>query len=253
MSRGFTVSTPRKSGYDDIDWVSDEEKKSFPQVFFMGISELKTITNHLLSDGCSADLPAAVVLNAGYPDCTIISGTVGNIAAKLPETSMPGIIIAGNVADSRFLFKEHGALNGMRVLFTGSEALSDKAVREIRDFGGIPICMPMIKLERVVEAGEKISSVDWLIVNSPSSAKLLVESGIDLRRLPKIAVCGKGTAKVFEKHNIYPEICPEHDFGTDGLLEALENKIKNSDKIIRLCSSNSKTEMLKKIAPAVED
>jgi len=256
MSRGFTVSTPRKSGSDDIEWISDEEKKSFPQVFFMGISELKTITDHLLSDGCSPDLPAAIVLNAGYPDCTIISGTVGNIAKKLPETSMPGIIIVGNVADSRFLFKEHGALSGMRVLFTGSEALSKKAVREIRGFGGIPICMPMIKLEKIAEAGEKICSADWLIVNSPSSAKLLIEFGIDLRNLPKIAVCGKETAAMFRKHNIYPDICPEQDFGTDGLFKALSCEIKSSDKIIRLCSSNSKPElsqMLKKVAPDTEE
>jgi uroporphyrinogen III methyltransferase / synthase len=256
MSRGFTVATPRKSGSADIEWISDEEKKSFPQVFFMGISELETITGHLLSDGCSPDLPAAIVLNAGYPDCTVINGTVSNIATKLPKTSMPGIIIVGNIADSRFLFKEHGALNGMRVLFTGSEALSEKAVREIRDFGGIPICMPMIKLEKIAGGREKISSADWIIVNSPSSAELLIKSGIDLRKLPKIAVCGKETAAVFDKHNIYPEICPEHDFGADGLFKAFEQEIKSSDKIIRLCSSNSKselTEMLKKIAPATED
>ncbi len=256
MSRGFSVVTSRKSGSADIDWISPEEKKSFPQVFFMGASELKTITDNLLSDGCSPELPVALVFNAGYPDCTVVSGTVGNIAAKMPETSMPGIIIVGNIADSRFLFKEHGALSGMRILFTGSEALSNKAIREISDFGGIPICMPMIKLKRVAEAGDEISSADWLIVNSPSCAKLLLSSGHDLRRLPKIAVCGKETASVFEKHNIYPEIWPEQDFGADGLFKAIENEIKSSDKIIRLCSSDSKpelTEMLKKIAPNTEE
>ncbi|MBU8901484.1 MAG: uroporphyrinogen-III synthase, partial [Victivallales bacterium] len=60
---------------------------------------------------------------------------------------------------------------------------------------------------------------------------------------------------VFEKYNIYPDICPEQDFGTDGLFKALAGEIKKSDKIIRLCSDNSKvelTEMLKKIAPDSE-
>ncbi|MBU8901788.1 MAG: uroporphyrinogen-III C-methyltransferase, partial [Victivallales bacterium] len=230
ISRGFSVATPRKSGSHLIEWISDEERKNFSQVFFMGVSELKTITKHLLSDAYSPEMPAAVVFNAGYPDCTVVSGTIANIADKLPETSMPGIIITGNIADSRFLYKKHGILSNIRVLFTGSEALKDKAVREIRDFGGIPICMPMIEIQRLDRVSpskknlegesplepfcfEKISKADWLIVNSPSAAKLLLESGMDLRKLPKIAVCGKETAKVFEKYNIYPDICPEQDFG----------------------------------------
>jgi uroporphyrinogen III methyltransferase / synthase len=257
MSRGFSVATPRKSGSSGIEWISDEEKKSFPQVFFMGVSELKTITDNLLADGYSNELPASVVFNAAYPDCSVVSGTIGDIADKLPKTSKPGIIIAGDIADSRFLYKKHGALNGIRILFTGSEALNDKAVRVIQNFGGIPICMPMIKLERLDGVSpSKIKKADWLIVNSPSSAKLLLESSLDLRKLPKIAVCGKGTAEVFEKHNIYPELCPEHDFGTDGLYESISSKIKSSDKIIRLCSDNSKselTEKLKEIAPDTED
>jgi uroporphyrinogen III methyltransferase / synthase len=259
ISRGFTVATPRKSGSSAIEWFSPEERKLFPQVFFMGIGELKKITKKLISDGHSSDLPISIVLNAGYPDCRVISGNIENIAEKLPKTSMPGIIITGNIAESRFLYKEHGILNGMRILFTGSEALQDKAVREIRNFGGVPICKPMIKLKRLDGVSpsnlEKISKADWIIVNSPSSAELLIESGMDLRKLPKIAVCGKETAKVFEKHNIYPNICPEQDFGTDGLFKAMKDKIKKSDKIIRLCSSNSKpelTEMLKKIAPDTE-
>lgn len=256
MSRGFSVATPRKAGSSTIEWISDKEKKSFAQVFFMGVSELKTITDHLLSDGYSPELPVSVVFNSGYPDCMVISGTIENIAEKLPKTSMPGIIIAGNVADSRFLYKEHGVLSGMRILFTGSEALKDKAVRTIRDFGGIPICMPMIKLERTAGLGEKICKADWFIVNSPSCAKLLLESGVDLRKLPKVAVCGRGTAEIFEKYNIYPDLCPEQDFGTDGLYKTLVGEIKSSDKIIRLCSDNSKsglTEKLKKIAPDTED
>jgi uroporphyrinogen III methyltransferase / synthase len=262
MSRGFTVVTPRKSGSAGIEWISAEEKKLFPQVFFMGVSELKIITNHLLSDGYSAEMSVSVVFNAGYPDCTVVSGTVGDIAEKLPETSMPGIIIAGNVSDSRFLYKKHGVLNGIRVLFTGSEALQDKAIREILDFGGIPICKPMIKLQHLEGESplepsffEKILTADWLIVNSPSAAELLMNSDIDLRKLPKIAVCGKETAKVFKKYNIYPDICPDQNFGADGLFEAMKNEIKKSDKIIRLCSSNSKTaltEKLKKIAPDSE-
>ena len=257
MSRGFTVATPRKSGSSGIEWISDKEKKSFSQVFFMGVSELKTITNHLLSDGYSPELPVSVVFNAGYPDCTVISGTIGDIADKLPETSKPGIIITGDIADSRFLYKAHGLLSGIRILFTGSEALKDKAVRAIRDFGGTPICMPMIKLERLDGVSpSKINRTDWLIVNSPSCAKLLIESAMDLRKLPKIAVCGKGTAKVFEKHNIYPDVCPEQDFGAEGLFEAMKKVIKSSDKIIRLCPDSSKakfTEKLKKIAPDTED
>jgi uroporphyrinogen III methyltransferase/synthase len=256
IARGFTVSTPCKSGSSDIEWFSLEEKKLFPQVFFMGISELEKITANLLADGYPPELPAAVVLNAGYPDCEIINGTINDIKNQLPKTSKPGIIIVGENADKQFLFHGNGLLNGMRILFTGSENLCSKAIMEIHSLGGIPICMPMIKLEKIIEINEQIRSADWLIVNSPSCAKLLIDSKLDLRRLPKIAVCGIETAAVFNKNNIFPEICPEDNFGTEGLYKTLIKEIKSSDKIIRLCSSSSNstlTQKLKETAPCTED
>jgi len=41
VSRGFTVFTPRIAGSRSVEWLSKNEKKSLPQVLFMGVSELK--------------------------------------------------------------------------------------------------------------------------------------------------------------------------------------------------------------------
>jgi len=68
---------------------------------------------------------------------------------------MPGLVIIGEIADSKYLFKSSGALQGMKVLFAGSESLQDKARNAIADFGGTPIIMPMIKLQPLDESNEK--------------------------------------------------------------------------------------------------
>lgn len=263
VSRGFTVSTPRKSGLSTVEWLSDAEKKSLPQVLFMGVSELKKIIVNLLNDGYLSNTKISLIYNAGYPDREIISGTLEDIVSKQPKLSMPGIVIIGEVADSKYLFKNHGALNGMRILFTGSEALQEKVKNIIEDFGGIPILMPMIKLkllEGIEESIDKIFNADYLIVNSPSSASFLFEAlkkrSCDLRRLPKIAVCGKATEEIFIKHNIFPDICPSENYSAEALLKSLEGEIKSSDKIVRLCSDKSSstlTDELLKLSDNVEN
>ena len=258
LSRGFNVFSPRKSGSGDIEWLSDEEKSMLPQVFFMGVGKLKAICEKLFAEGRNLETPVAVVFNAGYPDQKIINGAIENIVDKMPNTSMPGIIIVGDIANKDFIFREHGILAGKRILFAGSEALMTKAERNIRDFDGIPLLKPMIKLESCLEEveTEKIIKADWVIVNSPSSARFLIDSGVDLRKLPKIAVCGKQTAAVFKASGIRPEICPENDFGVAGLLKSIKGELKKSDKVIRLCSDESDsslTDELKKIAPDTEE
>ena len=253
-ARGFNVFSPRKSGSSDIEWLSDEEKSEMPQVFFMGVGKLKGICEQLLAEGRNSATPVAVVFNAGYPDQKIINGTIENITDKMPDASMPGIIIVGDIANRDFIFREHGVFAGKRILFAGSEALKTKAERNIREFGGIPVSMPMIELESCLKEAEikEISKADWIIVNSPSSAEFLVESGVDLRKLPKIAVCGKQTAAIFEARGIKPEICPEKDFGAAELLKSIKGELKKSDRVVRLCSDKSDsllTDELKKIAP----
>jgi uroporphyrinogen-III synthase/REP element-mobilizing transposase RayT len=87
------------------------------------------------------------------------------------------------------------------------------------------------------------TSYDWIIITSPSSVKVFVEilknQKYDFRRLPKIMVCGSGTADEFRKRGIIPDISALEDFGTQGLLNAAKFAIKKGDRILRLKSDKA--------------
>lgn len=244
ICRGFTVATPRKAESGKIEWFPPEERDNFTQVYFMAAREAAAVTANMLSAGYPADLPTAVVYNAGCADRTIITGTLADIADKLPDNSLPGIILAGRTADKSFLYANHGALAGVRILFCGSQALAERAEAAILDFGGTPIIMPMLDIQASGNIDfADIMSADWLIVPSPSCAQILLETwckaAIDIRRLPKLAVCGPGTAGVFIDQGIIPEICPDTDSGSDGLIACLKQQLCRHDKVVRLHSDKA--------------
>lgn len=243
LSRGFTVATPRRSGSGAFEPLSPTEQHDLPQVQFMAAAELPAVCANWKQQGYAGDLPAAVVYDAGGEEETIITGTIDNIVGQIKTPSQPGLVIAGNAADRRYLFARHGALRGMKILFTGSTVLQEKAAELIRRYDGRPILRPMIRLQAVPEATAILNQSvihDWLIITSPAAAELLFSvaeaNRFDLRRLPKLAVCGPGTAAPFIRRGIYPEVCPEHDFGAAGLTEELRKRLFSDESAIRPCS-----------------
>jgi uroporphyrinogen III methyltransferase/synthase len=219
--------------------------------FFMGVSELPNIVKSLIENGRSEDEAAAVVFSAGTNQEKTVCSTLSKIAEKAKEerdNSQPGIFIVGENAHSRFLYKSNGALQGEKVLLTCSEAIMDKAAMTVFDLGGKPVCMPMIKLSSnpsAKEALQNLSDYNWLVATSPSAAKCLMalmkELKIDLRELPKIMVCGPGTAEEFIKNGIYPFIEPDENFGAEGLSAKAKMTLWDGDKILRLKSDLAKT------------
>ena len=127
-----------------------------------------------------------------------------------------------------------------------------KAACEIRRFGGIAIPLPMVKLEFAPSfSGQSETAVlqqdlplykdfDYLLFTSPGAVKVfLTHADIDLRQLPKIMVCGPGTAEEFRQVCIIPEIIAEKDFGASGLLEIAAAKLTSGSNILRLCSDKA--------------
>jgi uroporphyrinogen-III synthase len=255
--------TPRKSGSSKFEHVSKEEKLAFPSVFFMGLSETANIAKSLIKDGLRKDEPAAVVLSAGNASAQeIISSSLGEFARaaiKIPGGESPGIFIVGENANPKYVLKNNGALAGKKVLLTCSESIMDKAVDEIYDLGGIPIRMPMIKLE-VAQASCLCTSFDWIIITSPAAVKIFIEvlknRKYDFRQLPKIMVCGPGTSEEFQKHGINPDVEADDHFGAEGLLKTARLKVKKGDSVLRLRSDKADEALsceLRKLGAVVTD
>jgi uroporphyrinogen III methyltransferase/synthase len=245
LSRGFSVATPRKADSSGFSAFSNNELKTMPTVFFMGTSVLEDIIKDMLQRGFSETECVSVVFAAGTDFEKIISGTILNIIEKtkdiIKKTQMPGIIIVGPIADSKFLYTRHGALAGKKVLITVSEALQEKTATYIHNFDGIAIPFPLIKLKAIDDF--KPINADYYIFTSPSSVKIFMnkylEFNYDIRKLPKIIVCGKGTSDAFKIYGIIPDIEPIENFGADGLLQILSNSLPMNCNIVRWCSDKS--------------
>ncbi len=244
VSRGFTALTPRAQG-GAVAGVSEEVRKRLPLVLFMSVRVAGDVARELLAEAWPAETPAAIVLNAGADDESIVrttlAGLAGGIAGGLAADA-PGLIVIGEAAAGTYR-RDAGPLSHCRVLLTCSEALLDKAALRVADFGGLPILRPLIRLTpcaEALEAAGRAAQYDWLVLTSPSAVRIFMElardAGVDLRRLPKIMACGPGTAAAFAEHGVRPELCPQADYSAEGVARLLEECDFSGQRVLRLRS-----------------
>jgi uroporphyrinogen-III synthase len=81
-------------------------------------------------------------------------------------------------------------------------------------------------------------------------------AAFDIRRLPKIMVCGPGTSDEFRKYGIIPELEASTDYGAAGMLKTINGIIRNGDKVLRLRSDKANENLaceLRKLGAVVTD
>ncbi|MFA7231098.1 MAG: uroporphyrinogen-III C-methyltransferase [Victivallaceae bacterium] len=256
VARGFSVFSARLAGSEHFQPVTETEIRTQPCVFFMGLADAPAIASSLIAEGRPETEPAAIICSAGAPEQKIIATNLQTLAAGKVEidTSVPGLIVVGNIADEKYLYRSNGALEGKKILLTCSDALLRRAVPAVWDAGGVPLEFPLIRL--VPEPGwlknvQPLTKYDWIVLTSPSAVEIFMEqikqAGIDLRQLPSFAVCGSGTAGAFAPYGIIPELVPEKNFGAAGLLEQLLDKVKPGQKLFRLRSELADSEITAKL------
>ncbi len=266
VSRGFTALTPRKAASSEFEPVPPEERAKLPLVFFMGASEAARICSQLIAEGRAPSMPAALVLGAGTKDVQAVTGTLKSLPGKikkLPPTTLPGLVIVGEPADGKYLYKRFGALAGKRVLLVCSETVMAKAARAVEDFAGTPVELPMAKLIpdfKAIDALPPFEGVDWLLASSPSSAKFLlerlVETGSCLRKLPKIMTCGAETSREFRRFGIVPDAEPKENFSAEAIVECAKLRIEPGERVLRLRSDiagNALAKSLRKLGISVSE
>lgn len=249
VSRGFTVMTPRKEG-GALGEVTESIRRELPMVFFMALSAATEVSRQLIGEGRSPQTPAAVVYGAGSDQSWVLEGDLSNIATRIKEAAceMPGLLIIGEAA--RYRYRKGGAFEGRRVLLTASDALQDKAAGLVADYGGLPVCRPLIRLVVTPEAAGKISRLreyDWVVLTSPSAVRcfgeLLHETGTDFRAIPKIVSCGGGTTQELRKLGLAADIEPAAGFGAEGLLAAVKPLVTPGLRVLRLRSDKAGAEL----------
>ncbi len=262
VSRGFTVLTPRKEG-GGIGSVALDERRKLPLVFFMALSVADEVARQLTAEGMSPQTPAAVVFAAGSDQSRILAGTLEDIAARIQAapTDQPGLLIVGDAA--KYRYNAWGALVGRRVLLIASQALQERAADQVTDFGGVPVCRPLIRLETTAEACDCISRVgayEWVVLTSPSAVRcfgeLLRSAQVDLRTVPRLVTCGGGTSQELRTLGLQADVAPAADFSAEGLLETVSPLVQPGLRILRLRSDKAGTELaeaLRALGASVDD
>jgi uroporphyrinogen III methyltransferase / synthase len=257
LSRGFKVATLRIKKSKYAVQLSDEELHDFPFVFFMCVSQIDVLTQYLLDNNFASSKTLSVVFEAGTDRQNILLSTIGNAVNDLKnhDNTEAGLIIVGERADRVNLFKHFGVFKQQRILLTCSKTLIDKAADYVSNFGGLHVNRPLIThtIQKNNNLEDQIKKTDWLIITSPTSIKVFMEfiqnSSYDIRKLPKIFVCGKGSAEYLKKYNIIPDAVAENEFGSIGIIQSYSKFISKTDRVLRLRSdiaSNEITDQLKK-------
>jgi len=276
VSRGFCAMSPRVKG-GAVASVAKAERGTLPVVFFMAVTAARDVVKQMQADGEPADTPAAMVMNAGADDAAVVRGTLADICDKAERYRMdegtdslgtaarpwkPGLFIVGQVAAYAFR-EDRGALEGQRVLLTCSAALQEKAAGEVTDFGGIPVQRPLIRLEPTADGlryAARVAEFDWVVLTSPSAARcfaqLLDAAGLDVRRVPKLLVCGAGTARELEALHLHADAQPKAGFSGAAVVDAARLVIGNGTRVLRLRSQKAGPDLaraLRQLGAEVED
>ncbi len=246
VSRGYTAISSRIEGGEIAD-TGASERARLPVIFFMSLKASGSVVRNLLDEGRPGTEPAAVVYNAGSPDQTIIRGTLGDIAGKIDARGYesPGLLITGEVA--RYGFDtSSGPLGGKRILLTCSERLMEKAALTVEDFGGIPLKQSLIRLDRSLPSLD-LNDTDWIVLTSPGAIRhfmdLLRETRQDIRKLPKIMVCGTPSARTLEEYGLYADFTAPSPFGAGSLIQSGVPVIREGERVIRFRSDRAGSEI----------
>ncbi len=253
-SRGFCVVTPEQLG-DQQAAVGMNDRRNLPLALFMAVSRIRDVVAELLAEGRPAGEPATMVYAASTPDEVILTATLATIAdiVEAHDTNSPGLLLVGDIADAHHLFdRSHFPLEGKHVLLTCGSSIMARARLAVHDLGGIPIPMPFIRLvpeKSLIPVLRDLHDFDWLVLTSPSAVdclwQLLTQARVDPRQLPRIIVCGSGTADALMRYGIHADACPASDYSAQGMLALAAECIPSGARVLRLRSD--------KATPAVAD
>jgi uroporphyrinogen III methyltransferase/synthase len=199
-------------------------------VVYMGLRQLGTIAERLISGGRSPEEPAAVVERGTFPDQRVLTGTLADIASRASAEGVgsPALAVVGSVVGlrERLQWFEARPLTGITVAVTRARAQASELASRLRDLGASVVQAPAIRIVPVEGTLPDLRSYDLICLTSPNGARLLFErllsAGLDARALAgvRVAAIGPGTSAALRAHGVVADIVPER-FTAEGLVEAL--------------------------------
>jgi uroporphyrinogen III methyltransferase/synthase len=218
-----------------LDW---DALAAFPGtlVFYMGVRNLERIAWSLVEGGRSEGEPAAVIERGTTSRQRVVSGTLGDIVARVAEAGIkpPALTVVGAVADLRedlAWFERDRPLLGRTVVVTRARTQASILARRLTDLGAEVVAAPVITTtplppEEVDPALAPLDEYDLICITSQTAIDpffgALRRQGLDARALAgaRIATIGSTTAAALAERGIDADIVPVRQVA-EGLVEAL--------------------------------
>jgi uroporphyrinogen III methyltransferase / synthase len=221
---------PSKPAGASLDWGA---LAAFPGtlVFYMGVRQLESIAQQLVTAGRSAAEPAAVVERGTLGDQRLVTGTLETIAGVAASEGVraPALIVVGEVValgERLTWFSAQRPLAGLSVAVTRARAQASGLAARLRGLGAEVIEAPAIRIVPLDGPAPELSGYDLVCLTSPNGVEVLFSrlaaGGLDARALAgaRVAAIGPGTARALAERGVIADVVPER-FVAEGLLEAL--------------------------------
>ncbi|MGD8990375.1 MAG: uroporphyrinogen-III C-methyltransferase [Desulfobacterales bacterium] len=251
--RGLTSTLAFVTGHEDptkeetsINW-SSLASGIGTLVFFMGVKNLRDITERLLAHGKSTDTPVALIRWGTTPRQKTVTGTLATIADKARSAGLkaPAIIVIGDVVDLRQSLKwfEDRQLLGKRIVVTRARRQASDLVNLLTDLGAECLEYPTIEIippqntRPLKQAVANLSAYDWIVFTSVNAIGFFFEhlfaAGKDARALGhlKTAAIGPATAARLLEFGVTSDIVPE-TYRAESVVAAFKKEKLNNKKIL---------------------
>jgi len=222
-----------------IDWA--QVARFFgTRVILMGVERIGKIASELISHGCAAETPVAMVRWGTTCQQQTIQGTLATIGgiAERAGFQPPAVTVIGEVARlrDRLNWFERRPLFGRRIVVTRSREQASELVRQLTELGADVLEIPTIsikppkKIGPLREAIKAIGIYDWLVFTSPNGVDAFFREFFqrhnDLRDLGgvKIATIGVVTAQKLAELHLDVNLQPT-EFTSEALLAEFKKSV----------------------------
>jgi len=251
IAQSFTVITGH-SASSKTESYEALAKLNGTLVFLMGINSIAEISENLIKNGKSPDLPASIVCRGFSGREKRIDGCLGDIAEKAKLAESPGILVVGEVAGFHMESKGKGPLDGKRVAITGTRSFTSRLTEHLEELGAFVESMVCLELApNPGEIPEDFSDYGWIVFTSANGIDIFFDEikarGMDIRCLGqlKFACIGTGTASKLREHGIIADLMPEK-YTAASLGELLAEKCAG-EKILILRALGGSPELNEKL------
>lgn len=235
-------------------------KENGTLVFMMGVENLDSIIENLVSNGKDIDTPAAVIMRGTSSKQKKVIGTIKDISNKVKDSDLksPCIIVFGEVVSlsEELNWLENKPLFSKNICVTRSREQASNLKYKLRDLGAEVTEINSIKIQEtncnLDGYLDKLDNYDHIILTSVNGVNVffdyLIAKKYDLRKIrAKFSVLGKATRKALEARGIQSFIMAR-EFVGEGLFKAIEPHLFEGEKVLMPCSSGSREYLNEEIA-----